>query len=177
MHRGAKQTRNFAQLGAGVADSCCYRIELLALACSQRQCGLRIRLLVPVRPAQLLPKNRACAGQSVALGVDEALDLHRHFNVAPAVEPLSGPAFVRLQLRKLRLPKSQNVRFYTAKFGDISNFEVEAIRDCGWLVGALPIELRSHRIWRGMPHRMGRNPRSRRSIGHAFRCLGSKIAR
>src|ERR1035438_1026984 len=73
-----------------------------------------------------MPKNRACAGQSVALGVDQALDLHRHFNIAPAIEPLSGPALVRLQLGKLRLPEAQHVRFYAAKFGDISNFEVEA---------------------------------------------------
>jgi hypothetical protein len=156
LHRGAKQTRNLAQLGAGVADDCSYRIELLALAGSQRQCGLRIRLFVPVRPALLVPKNRACAGQRIALGVDEALDLHRHFNIAPAIEPLSGPAFVRLQLRKLRLPKPQNVRFYAAKFGDISNFEVEAIRDCGWLVGALPIKLCGHNIQRGKPHRTGK---------------------
>src|ERR1035438_3583499 len=124
-----------------------------------------------------MPKNRACAGQSVALGVDQALDLHRHFNIAPAIEPLSGSAFVRLQLGKLRLPEAQHVRFYAAKFGDISNFEVEAIRDCGWLVGALSIQLCGHIILARKTGSNGEYPRSSRSIGHPFCQLASKFAR
>ena len=55
--------------------------------------------------ALLLLKNRTRTGQSVAFGMNQALNVQRQFYVATAIEPLAGSAFVGLELRKLRLQK------------------------------------------------------------------------
>ena len=151
----AKQARNLAQFSAGAANGRCYCIEPLAFPVSERQCRLRIMLLVPLRLALLMAKNRAGASERVALRVNEALDLHRHLHVAAAIEPLAGSAFIRLELGKLRLPKSEDVCLHAAELSDISNFEVKTIRDRRWLVGALPVGLCSHNIRRGKQVRIG----------------------
>ncbi len=106
----------------------------------QRQGSLRIVLLVPLGLRCPCSRTVRAPDKRVALGVDQALDLHRHLHVAAAIEPLAGSAFVGLQLRKLRLPEAQDVSLHAAELRDISNFEVEAIRDRRWLVGALPID-------------------------------------
>ena len=57
--------------------------------------------------------------------------------IAPAIEPLPGPAFVGLELRELSLPKSQNIRRHAAQAGDVSNAEIQLIRDLGFFWGSL----------------------------------------
>ena len=70
--------------------------------------------------------------------MNQALDLQRHFHVALAVEPLAGAALVRLQLRKLRLPESQDIGLNVANSRNIANLEIETIWDRRWFEGALP---------------------------------------
>ena len=123
-------------------------------ACSAQR-RVRVGLLTTTRflalslPALLLPKRRSRARQRVPLGVNQALDLQRQLHVASAIEPLPGSALVGLQLRKLRLPKTQNVGFHAAQAGDIANLEVETIGNRRRLVGALAVKLRCHRSRRG----------------------------
>ena len=69
------------------------------------------------------------AGEGVALGVDQVLDLQDQFNISAAIEPLTGSAFVGLELGKLRLPKAQDIGFEAADAGHIADLEVEAVGD------------------------------------------------
>lgn len=85
-----------------------------------------------------------CAYERVPLVVHKALDLQRHLHVASPVEPLSGSAFVRPELRKLRLPESENISFHFANAGHVSNFEVETVRYRGRIDNALVGKLVSH---------------------------------
>ena len=77
----------------------------------------------------LLFEDLPRAGQRIALAVDQLLDPQRQLDVMAAIEPLAGSAFVRLEKRKLRLPKTQNIRLHAANTGRIANFEVEAVGD------------------------------------------------
>ncbi len=105
-----------------------------------------LRIVAFRRPALPLFKNCTGARQRISLGMNQALDLHRHLHVAAAIKPLAGPALVRLQLRKLRFPKSQNVCLHAAQVCHIPDLEVKAIRDRRWLECALPIELCCHKL-------------------------------
>lgn len=50
-----------------------------------------------------------CAGKRIALAVNQALDIESQLDIATAIEPVSCSALVRLELRKLRLPKAQYI--------------------------------------------------------------------
>ena len=80
-------------------------------------------------------EDLACAGDGVALVVEEALDAERHLDVASAIEALAGAAFVGFELRELALPEAQDVGGNVAEFGDFADAEVELVRDVGpgWL--------------------------------------------
>jgi hypothetical protein len=86
----------------------------------------------------------ARAVQRISLGVDEPLDLQRQLHVTPAVKPLAGSALVGLELRKLRLPETQNVSFYLANPSNISDLEVETVRDRRCVNNALLGKLCGH---------------------------------
>ena len=86
----------------------------------------------------------ACARESVAFAVDEALDLESHLDIAPAVEALTGAAFVGLELGKLRLPEAENVGFKAADACNVANLEIEAIGDRGRFRCALVRKLTGH---------------------------------
>jgi hypothetical protein len=47
------------------------------------------------------------------------------------VEPLAGSALVGFKLRKLRLPKAQDIGFNFADSGYIADLEVETVRYYG----------------------------------------------
>jgi len=87
--------------------------------------------------AVALLEGLARAGERIAFGVDEVLDLQRQFNFTTPIKPLTGSALAWFELRKLRFPKAQHIGFYIADAGHITNFEVEAVGDCG-------------RIWRAI---------------------------
>jgi hypothetical protein len=87
----SQQARNLSQFSSGLADCGGNGIQALAwVAFNQRQKRLRTPVTV------LLLKGLASAGERVALAVDQPLDLQRHFNVAAAIKPLAGSAFVGL---------------------------------------------------------------------------------
>ena len=69
------------------------------------------------------------ARDGVALVVEERFDAQRHFDIAFAIETLSGAAFVRFELRELALPEAQDVGGNVAEFGDFADAEVEFVRD------------------------------------------------
>ena len=89
-----------------------------------------LRFFVSQLGLEDLPRAR----NGVALAVEETLDAKRHFNVAAAVETLSGAAFVGFELRKLTLPEAEDVGGNVAEFGDFTDAEVELVRDVrpGW---------------------------------------------
>ena len=77
------------------------------------QAGLRIalRLWLGIMVTMELIERLACSGECVALDVDQALDLQGQLDVTAAVKPLAGSALVGFELRKLRLPKAQDIGF------------------------------------------------------------------
>ena len=91
----------------------------------------------------------ACARESVAFAVDEALDLESHLDIAPAVEALTGAALAGLELRKLRFPEPQDVGFDFADASYVANLEIETVRDSGLFVDALGGQLRGHKSQQG----------------------------
>jgi hypothetical protein len=84
------------------------------------------------------------AGEGVALGVDQVLDLQDQFNIFAAIESLAGSTFVGLEQGKQRLPKAQDIGFEAADAGYIADFEVEAVGDFGRVEGAILGKLHSH---------------------------------
>jgi hypothetical protein len=90
--------------------------------------------------AQCLP----CAGQRIALGVNKPLDLKYQFYISPTIQPLSSPALVRLKLRKLGLPKPQNIGLKGAYLRYVSNFEVETVGDDRLVSVTLLRKIRGH---------------------------------
>ena len=86
---------------------------------------------------ELCLEDLAGAGNGVALVVEEALDAQRHFDVATAIEALTGAAFVGFELRKLALPETQDVGGDVAELGDFADAEVELVRNVrpGWWGG------------------------------------------
>jgi hypothetical protein len=69
-----------------------------------------------------------CAGDGVALAVEETLDTERHLDVTTAVEALSGATLVGLELRELALPETQDVGGNVAELRDFADAEVELVR-------------------------------------------------
>ena len=49
------------------------------------------------------PRNR------IPLVIQQRLDTQRHLHIALPIQTLPGAAFIRLQLRKLRLPETQHI--------------------------------------------------------------------
>ena len=80
---------------------------------------------------QLCLEDLACAGNGVALVVEEAFDAQGHLDVATAIEALAGAAFVGFELRKLALPEAQDVGGNIAEPGDFADAEVELVRNVG----------------------------------------------
>ncbi len=115
-----------------MTDGRCNCIRSLALACSRRQIALRTLAALP------LLKHYTRARQCVTLGVNQLFDLERQLHVTTAIKPLPCSALVRLKLRKLRFPESQNIGLDTAKLRNVANLEIKTIGDRGRLVGALP---------------------------------------
>lgn len=149
--RRGQQTGNLAQFGAGVADGCGNGIEALAgVGGQERRGGLRTRLgflpgvLLGRRATVEHVKGVAGAGEGVALGVDQALDLQNQFDLAAAVKAVAGSALIGFELGKLRFPKAQDVGLEAADAGDITNFEVETVGNCGRVEGALLGRMRGH---------------------------------
>jgi hypothetical protein len=70
-------------------------------------------------------------GDGVSLVVEQAFDAQGHFDVAATVEALAGAAFVRLELRELALPETEDVGGDVAEFGNLADAEVELVRDVG----------------------------------------------
>ena len=79
-------------------------------------------------------EDLACAGDCVALVVEEALDSQGHLDVATAIETLAGAAFVRLELGEFALPEAEDVGRNVAESSDFADTEVEFVRDVrpGW---------------------------------------------
>ncbi len=84
-----------------------------------------------IATAAYLFKCLSRARQRVSLRMNEPLDIKSQFHVAAAVKPLSGAAFVGLELRKLGLPETQDVGFHFANTRDIANLEIKAV----WYLG------------------------------------------
>jgi len=104
----------------GRSDILCLGRDWLGLADDgERQPGLGIRLRVRLRTvlAMALLQGLACASERIALGVDQVLDLQGQLDVVTPIKPLAGSAFVGFQLRKLRLPKAQDIGFDFADNG------------------------------------------------------------
>jgi hypothetical protein len=138
----SQQAGNLTQFGTGLAKDCGHSIRALTGVNRKRQRGLRLALRL-VMAVKLL-KCLTGAGERVPLGVNELLDLQDQLDIAPAVKPLAGSALVGLELRELRLPKTQNVGFDLADARNVSNLEVETVGDQGRVEGALLGELRGH---------------------------------
>jgi hypothetical protein len=75
--------------------------------------------------AQLL----AGAGNGESFLVKQPLDMQHVFNVFAAIHSLPGTAFNRLQLRKFRLPKAQNVGWKPTEAGYFANPEIQSVRN------------------------------------------------
>src|ERR1017187_6778276 len=75
--------------------------------------------------SQLLPRppNRE------ALFVEQLLDSQDAFHIPPAVHPLPGAAFHRLQLRELALPEAQHVGGQAAQGSHFPDAEIQLVRD------------------------------------------------
>ena len=78
-----------------------------------------------------LLEGLARAGERIAFGVDQVLDLQSQFYILTPIKPLAGSTLAWFELRKLRFPEAQDVGFYLADAGHIPNFEIEAVGDCG----------------------------------------------
>ena len=127
---GRQQRDDFAEFGADLPNGRNHSLgrlhricRLLALVLCPRWGGLRSR--PPMRPIQRLPRP----GNRVALSVNQPLDLKGQFHLAAPVKPLTRAALVGLQLRKLRLPETEDVWFYTTDARYIADLEVKAIGD------------------------------------------------
>ncbi len=106
-----------------------------------------------------------CAGDGVALVVEEGLDAERGFDVATAIETLSGAAFVWTEMRKLTLPEAEDVGWDLAEAGDLTDTEVQLIRDVGSGVGV------SFADWLILRHTRGCSEDAGEDAPCTFRCL------
>ena len=74
-------------------------------------------------------KDLACAGDCVALVVEEAFDAQSHLDIATAIETLAGAAFVGFELREFALPEAQDVGRDVAEFRYFADAKVELVRN------------------------------------------------
>lgn len=74
-------------------------------------------------------EDLARAGDGVSLVVEEGLDAEGVFDVAAAVEALTGAALVGFELGEFRLPEAQDVGGDVTEAGDFSDAEVELVGD------------------------------------------------
>jgi hypothetical protein len=79
----------------------------------------------------------AGSGNGVALSVHQPLDLQGQFHLSSAVKTLTGSTFIRLELGKLRFPKTKDVRLDAAQARYVANLEVQPIGDDGRVDHAL----------------------------------------
>src|SRR5450432_1034824 len=68
-------------------------------------------------------------GDGKAFLIEQPLDVQNVFDVFTAIHALPGGALHRLQLRKLRLPKSQNVSRQMAEPGNLADAEIKFVGD------------------------------------------------
>lgn len=71
------------------------------------------------------------ARDRISLVVKQRFDVQDRLHIAAAVQPLAGAPFVGLQLRELTLPEAQNVSWNVAEPGNLSNAEVQLVRNLG----------------------------------------------
>ncbi len=104
--------------------------------------------------AQLCLHHLAGAGNGVAFVVEQPLDAKSHLHIPFAVEPLPGSALIRLELRKLGLPKTQHIRLDRAQAGDVTDAEIKLVRDFRFL--------RCAPLWETIGHAVN----GRRNLAH-----------
>src|SRR5262249_2314825 len=71
----------------------------------------------------------ASAGYREASLIEKALNLKDHFDVAFAVDAMSGFAFLRSEVRKLRFPEAKDVRLESGEFTHFADLEEELVRN------------------------------------------------
>ena len=123
--------RQVAKLGADAADGRNRSIEpLLGLVIGQGQGSLLGSWAWS--NFQRLP----CASQGISLAVHELLNSQSQLDLATAIEPLAGAAFIRLEVGKLSLPESQNIGLNGADFRDVADTKIEPVGNfgCGCVV-------------------------------------------
>jgi hypothetical protein len=90
-------------------------------------------------------EDETCAGDGVALVVEQGLDAEGGFYVAFTVEALASAAFVGFELGEFGLPEAEDVGGDVAEFGDVADAEVELVRNddgvggngfADWVMGA-----------------------------------------
>lgn len=128
--------RQVAKLGANATDGRNRSVEpLLGLVIGQGQDSL----LGSRAGGDFQRLSRA--GQRIPLAVNELLDPQSQFHLAATVEPLTGAAFIGLEVGKLGLPETQNIGLYGADFCDIADTKIEPVGDfrsgCVVLLGGL----------------------------------------
>src|SRR5580692_670156 len=69
------------------------------------------------------------AGYGKSLLIEKFFYTQDIFNIFVAIHPLSRTALHWLELRKLRFPETKNVCRQTAELSDLSNPEIEFVRD------------------------------------------------
>jgi len=115
-----------SEFGTSAANRGCHRIEpLLGLFSVQRQEALFAAWF------RSGVERLTCAGQGVALIVDELLDAQCELYFFTPIEPLAGPALVRFQAGKLGFPKTQHVRFDSADPRHVADAKVEPVGNFG----------------------------------------------
>jgi hypothetical protein len=98
----------------------------VCLASHWMRCRCRLRI-DRSRCRPLLHQRSARAGDGESFAVQQSLDLENNLHVALAIEPLPAAAFVRFQLRKFRLPKSQHICGQTAQACNIANSKIQFV--------------------------------------------------
>ncbi len=91
-----------------------------------------------------LLQSLARARDGVPLAVNQPLDLKHKFHIPTPVKALARAALVGLQLRKLRLPETQNIRLNLADLRYVADLEVETVWDRRCFLDALSIKLSGH---------------------------------
>lgn len=94
------------------------------------------------------PQLLARSGNGEAFVIQQRLDANERLDIFAPIHPLAGAALDRLQLRKLRLPKTQNVGRQLAKSGNFANSEVQLLRNDNFVLRCEPgfrLRLIAHR--------------------------------
>ena len=156
--RPSQHPGNLSELGARAPD---HIPNLVTFSCRFRNCCLNRSSFCRCFRSSLLSKRLPRTRQSVALAVNQPLDLDRDLNIPFSIEALAGAALVRLKLRELRLPESQYIGLYLQKTRNIPDLEIETVRYRRNFNGAL-------RGWMRCHSKMQRGTLLSRSIGHSL---------